>query len=252
MTIGSPIDPSIRRLIVSSKSDGFSLPDTPSNLDPTPQLIMNAGSEQFSFQYPDNLGDGRDQYTGYVGAGIGAQNATTSIPTATPAAPGLVPTLSNDPNQALNGQGFFAFVSPSYRGALVRKIVGQIVPGPANVVINFGTELIDTDNIVNISSSDTKFVIPVGVSKVRFYIMCLVFFPTIGIQYAFNVFKNGAGVYGNLLNHTAIDGIGFEYMVVSPVMTCVPGDYFEAGFTNSSTPSVELHPATHIEMQILG
>lgn len=78
MTIGPPIDPSIRRLTITSKSTSFSIPDSQGNLDPDPQLLMEPGDEQFSFQYPDNLGDGRDQYDGYNQAG-GGSNPSTGI-----------------------------------------------------------------------------------------------------------------------------------------------------------------------------
>lgn len=59
---GAPIDSSIRRMIISKKAGKHSLPDSKTDLDESPQLIMEPGDEQFAFQYDDGLGDGRDKY----------------------------------------------------------------------------------------------------------------------------------------------------------------------------------------------
>lgn len=72
MTIGAPIDSSIRATATPVAPTVAAIPDSQANLDPTPQLVMTPGSEQFSFQFTDKLGDGTPQYQGYAGAGDGA------------------------------------------------------------------------------------------------------------------------------------------------------------------------------------
>lgn len=69
---GAPIDSSIRKTINSQRLTMGSLQGPSGTLDPAPQVIMSPGDEQFAFQYPDNLGDGRDQYQGYDSAGGGS------------------------------------------------------------------------------------------------------------------------------------------------------------------------------------
>lgn len=76
---GAPVDSSIRTTAKPIASSTSPLPDSQSNLDPTPQLLMTPGSEQFSFQYDDGLGDGRDKYSGYNGAGGGGGNPSTDL-----------------------------------------------------------------------------------------------------------------------------------------------------------------------------
>ena len=75
MTIGAPIDSSIRRLVIDPPSINPPLSDSSTDLDSSPQLIMTPGSEQFAFQFPDKLGDGREEkYEGYNDAGGGSSD----------------------------------------------------------------------------------------------------------------------------------------------------------------------------------
>ena len=86
MTTGTPIDSSIRKMLIKNKASATNLPDSESNLDPAPQIIMEEKPEAFSFQFEDGLGlhpDFQPQYDGYVGAG-GASAVIGNTPGVSP------------------------------------------------------------------------------------------------------------------------------------------------------------------------
>lgn len=56
MTTPTPLSASIRRAILVAEARGFVLPDSKSNLDDTPQVIMEPGVERVALNFLDGLG----------------------------------------------------------------------------------------------------------------------------------------------------------------------------------------------------
>ena len=133
MTTGSPIDPSLRRVLILPFSTGHSVPDSKGNLDPAPQLVMTPGDEQFAFQYPDGLGDGREQYTSYPDAGGGGNDTSADVPVVNEEIPGLTPTLPGDPTVFLDGSGGYSIPPASGQSAVQYEDEGSALGSAGSV-----------------------------------------------------------------------------------------------------------------------
>lgn len=150
--------------------------------------------------------------------------------------------IRNDVNN--NAMPVGGVVSP-YRGAVVR-LSGNITLTAGNTVINWDTEIQNTDNIHSIVVHPERLTAPDGFTKVRVSAV----FPsgaitgTIGLSIA----KNGGVVTG------VINAVDSKSVFIGPLfVSCSPGDYFTVAAIVTGGDSVVLDSQfAQFEMELIG
>lgn len=133
----------------------------------------------------------------------------------------------------------------NFRGALVHHNTTQAVTASVDTPCVFNSELYDTDGFHSTVSNTSRLTVPAGVTRIRL---------TGGIRFApdatgvrFGVFwKNGAFLTQSARVGVDVDSaISHTLNLTSPVLTCVPGDYFElVAFHTSSTSPLNLEASS--------
>ncbi len=145
----------------------------------------------------------------------------------------------------------------TYRGAVVYNSTDQTISTGTATVLTFDSEAIDTDAIHSTSSNTGRMTVPAGVTKIR--LIAQVLSPDTGTVSNRNlsIYKNGVAIVTLAIprdTFTTPVGTGGSSTLnlVTPALSCVATDYFEAVYNHTAGSSIPAYAGqTWFEMEIL-
>ncbi len=154
-------------------------------------------------------------------------------------------------NLIIDGVPITSPADGSFRGATVIKNgADQAVPFNSGDPIEFTDTVFDTDGFFNIGSSDTKFTIPAGITKVRLSSICQMDAAYSPGQKTFYFTKNGAIDSGRLGMQSYSEEPRVDVTMMSTPVSVVEGDYFEFNFYHSHASDIGIQGSSKTSMSI--
>ena len=129
----------------------------------------------------------------------------------------------------------------SFRGALVTKAVNQTgADYSAAPVVAWDSETYDTDGIHDNVTNNGRLTVPAGVSKVRLRAQISLLLVTVSTPViVLTIAKNGSISYAGVAQtRDSINNSDPQLQSHSPVLSVVPGDYFDVPLTVAGDSSV--------------
>lgn len=142
----------------------------------------------------------------------------------------------------------------TFSGVVVRLSSSQSTTNDAGTIINFDTEVIDTDNYHSTSSNTSRLTVPSGKAG-KFVVGCSAVFANNGTGYRNISFRKNGTTYFNNISAQNVGGSGNAGVMVTMVYDMAVGDYFEIDAYQNSGGSLNLlsgNGGTYFYMYYLG
>ena len=162
--------------------------------------------------------------------------------------------LTADSAEATGMKWAAAAGGSTFSGVVVRLSSNQSTTNDAGTIINFDTEVIDTDNYHSTSSNTSRLTVPSGKAG-KFVVGCSAVFANNGTGYRNISFRKNGSSYFNNISAQNVGASGNTGVMVTMVYDMAVGDYFEIDAYQNSGGSLNLlsgNGGTYFYMYYLG
>lgn len=142
----------------------------------------------------------------------------------------------------------------TFSGVVVRLSSAQATTNDAGTIINFDTEVFDTDGYHSTSSNTSRLTVPTGKAG-KFVVGCSAVFANNGTGYRNISFRKNGSSYFNNISAQNVGSSGNAGVMVTMVYDMAVGDYFEIDAYQNSGGSLNLlsgNGGTYFYMYYLG